>query len=117
MDIREFAQLHKLRWRLDECGDEIVPGKLGHFYQHNDGRIGLCVLDTPQVTRSVRFMKSRLRSLEALGLKAKQRGETEGTFLLPDGLASEVAPIARICQLAKIHKIGKPRGRAFPKAS
>ncbi|MGI9069857.1 MAG: hypothetical protein ACR2JB_00655 [Bryobacteraceae bacterium] len=32
MNIERFAEQHRLRIRLDECGDRIIPGKRGQLY-------------------------------------------------------------------------------------
>jgi hypothetical protein len=41
-DIGQFARLHRLNWRLDDCGDPIISGKHGEVGEHGDGRLDAC---------------------------------------------------------------------------
>jgi hypothetical protein len=46
MTIEKFADLFRLRIKLDECRDKIIPGKRGHLY-FADGELYLMVIDGP----------------------------------------------------------------------
>lgn len=41
-DIRHFARLHRLKLRLDECGDPIIPGRHGAIGEYSAGRFCAC---------------------------------------------------------------------------
>jgi len=40
-DIRQFARASRLKWRLDECDDPIIPGKHGEIGEHCDDRLNV----------------------------------------------------------------------------
>jgi hypothetical protein len=42
--LQSFAHEHRLKIRLDECGDPIIPGKRGHLYFADSD--GLCLMAT-----------------------------------------------------------------------
>jgi len=44
MNIKSFAARHRLKVRLDECGDQVIPGKRGHMY-FDDNQLCLMVTD------------------------------------------------------------------------
>jgi|SRR5215472_8221062 len=44
MTVESFARSWRLKTRLDECGDKIIPGKRGHLYFDRDA-LCLMVLD------------------------------------------------------------------------
>jgi hypothetical protein len=44
MTIQSFAAGHRLKVRLDECGDQVIPGKRGHLY-FDDNQLCLMVTD------------------------------------------------------------------------
>jgi len=56
MNLRAFAEMFRLRIRLDECGDPIIPGRRGqsqlYFDGDEDGELCLMVLDGPLAQRS-----------------------------------------------------------------
>jgi hypothetical protein len=59
--IDKFAEQHRLRVRLDECGDKIIPGKRGHLYIAG-GELCLMVTDGT-VAKSSRWKDLAARSL------------------------------------------------------
>jgi len=38
MTIQEFCKLYRLKLTKDKCGEEIIPGKLGHLFDHGHGQ-------------------------------------------------------------------------------
>jgi len=56
MTLRAFAEMFRLRVRLDECGDPIIPGRRGqsqlYFDRDEDGELCLMVLDGRLAKRS-----------------------------------------------------------------
>jgi hypothetical protein len=51
MDIKAFAKKHRRKLSHDECGDEIIQGRLGHLY--SDGQeLCLMVINGVPVNRS-----------------------------------------------------------------
>lgn len=111
MELQEFADRNRLRTKLDPCGDKIIPGKLGHLYEH-DGALGVCLIAYKAKNMpSVALMRSRQRKIEALKPKIKQRADGEGISTFELETASQTALIARLVKLCGIRRIGKPRGR------
>jgi len=124
--IKAFARKHRLRVRLDTCGEVVIPGKprkepraedRNHIYEHGQGMFGIYLQF--QTRRKWNFTKKRLL---AKGFTLKQDGDTEGTLLFnPETLAKAAirevgARIRRPLspeQLARLHKIGIP-GRKKP---
>lgn len=113
--IREFAEQHKLRIRLDGCRDPIISGRFGHFYEHSSSQMGLCIENPAIKPFGIRKMRSKMRQIEALGLQKRQEGDSEGTFLLKSGLEAEKPLVARLCKITGIRKIRKATGRPFEK--
>jgi hypothetical protein len=89
VDIKEFAEKHRVRTRRDSCGEEIVTGSRKpkdmpprvayhcHVYDHGDGtRFGLLLLlNTKQQWTHAK------KQLVAAGFTIKQNADTEGTAL------------------------------------
>jgi len=51
MTVESFARSWRLKTRLDECGDKIIPGKRGHLY-FDDGALCLMVTDGQPANKS-----------------------------------------------------------------
>ena len=51
MTVESFAQSWRLRTRMDDCGDRIIPGKRGHLY-FDDGVLCLMVTDGAPAIKS-----------------------------------------------------------------
>ena len=46
--IENAAEAHRLRTRLDpDDGTKIIPGRLGHIYEHDEGVLGVMVMPNP----------------------------------------------------------------------
>ncbi len=51
MSIKRLEEQYRLRTKLDECGDKIIPGRRGHLYL-DDGKLCLMAVDTRVRVRS-----------------------------------------------------------------
>ena len=106
--IEQFAEMHRLKTRKDECGDYIVSGRVGsrnldsHIYENGDGKLGVCLMfDSPR-----KWTNAKAKLLAA-GFIIRQDGDSEGTALFnPSG--SHQAKVA--IRLAR----GKPRRELTP---
>ncbi len=80
--IEHFANRHRLRIKRDEVRTLIIPGRLGHLYEHDGGVLGLMLVsptgDDPKLDNTLR---SRMRKALREGLELHQRGDYESSFL------------------------------------
>jgi hypothetical protein len=95
-EVKQFADTYRVRARRDECGELILPGRIGHVYEHGAGKFGLYLsCATP------RSWSSAKRTLIAGGFTIRQNGDMEGTALFdPDNeqqarLALEIARVRK----------------------
>lgn len=109
MNVRQYAELTKTRWRLDACGDPCVFGKFGHVFEYSDELLGAFLEHPVNSKLGVRAMRSKMRKLDGLGLASKQRASSEGSWLIHP----EFTNFAAINKVLGIRKIGKPRGKPF----
>ncbi len=95
-EVRQFADTYRVRARRDECGELILPGRIGHVYEHGPGRFGVYLS-----CASARAWSAAKRTLTAGGFTIRQNGDMEGTALFdPDNahqarLALEIARIRK----------------------
>jgi hypothetical protein len=75
-EVKHFADTYRVRARRDECGELILPGRIGHVYEHGAGRFGV-YLSYP----TKRAWSSAKRTLTATGFTIRQNGDMEGTVL------------------------------------
>ena len=89
MDIKQFAETHRLKGRRDSCDEPIIPGKPRqlkraedrlHIYDNGDGRFGLCYVQVGSKA-SVGKYHNVQKKLLAAGFIQGQKGDAEGTFL------------------------------------
>lgn len=71
--LQAFAERHRLRLRVDECGEPIIEGLNGEIFEFDDGCLGL--IFTPG--RPYRWPYVR-RKLIRRGFKIRQNGDQEG---------------------------------------
>ncbi len=80
--IQHFANRHRLRAKRDEVRALIIPGRLGHLYEHDCGAFGLILMspngDDPRLDSTLR---SRMRRALREGLELRQQGDFESSFL------------------------------------
>lgn len=75
-EVKQFAETYRVRARRDECGELIIPGRIGHVYEHGTGRFGVYL-----ECATKRAWKSAKRTLTAAGFTIRQNGDLEGTAL------------------------------------
>jgi hypothetical protein len=95
-EVKQFADTYRVRARRDECGELILPGRIGHVYEHSAGRFGVYLSCATK-----RAWSSAKRTLTAAGFTIRQNGDMEGTALFdPENeqqarLALEIARIRK----------------------
>ena len=45
--IEKFADLNRLKTRVDEDGTTIIPGKIGHIYEYDGETLGVMIMPNP----------------------------------------------------------------------
>ncbi len=89
--IHDLALKFGLRVKRDPCGERIIPGRLGHLYEHGDGRLGIMLLlDTRKK------WNTRRRWLEQAGFTIWQNGDTEGSALFDPSSGSQARLAIRL---------------------
>ena len=75
MDIPTFTEKYRCAARRQD-GEQVIPGKLGHIYRHDESTLGLMFLpDRPRLWPNAR------RKLDAAGFVIWQDGDEEGSAL------------------------------------
>jgi hypothetical protein len=77
LNIKTFAQQHRLKTLVDTDGTTIIPGKHGQIYEISDTRLGTMFM--PKIYRPRKFAAFK-RPAELAGLVARQVGNSEGCF-------------------------------------
>lgn len=104
MTLDHFAANYRLHTRLDECGDKIILGRVGHIYSHGGGRYGVMFLNLTVMkwgyTREV---------MRRSGFKIRMDADFEGVGLFsPDNkgharLAIKLARVKRKRNVSEEH--------------
>ena len=76
--LKSFAHRERLNTRIDRDGTLIVPGRLGHLYQHDEQSLGVLIM--PPHVRARCWTLTR-RRLASLGFRVTQDGDAEGAAL------------------------------------
>jgi hypothetical protein len=100
MTIQEFCKLYRLKLTKDECGEEMISGKLGQLFDHGDGQFGMVLEDAPSGDSRGRVLLSRKRAALQGGFSLKQQGECESVLLF-DARNPEQAELAAKLVMAK----------------
>lgn len=79
MNIKTFAEQHRLKVTRDECGDPTIRGKLGQIYEYGSGRLAVVVM-----ANTARYWNAARHRLMTAGCKIIQDGDSEGGALLPN---------------------------------
>ena len=95
-EVKQFADTYRVRARRDECGELILPGRIGHVYEHGAGRFGVYLSCATK-----RAWSSAKRMLVAAGFTVRQVGEMQGTALF-DPANEQQARLA--VEIARIRK-------------
>ena len=81
-NLAQFAERKRLRIKRNEVGDLMIPGRIGHLYEHDCGVFGLMLMspngDDPKLDNTLR---SKMRKALREGLELHQRGDYESSFL------------------------------------
>jgi hypothetical protein len=68
---------HRVGSKRDDCGETIIPGTVGHLYEHSDGtHFGVLLMFATKHQWS-----SAKKTLMGAGFTIRQDGDTEGTAL------------------------------------
>jgi len=81
MTIQEFCKLYRLKLTKDKCGEEIIPGKLGHLFDHGHGQFGMVLEDSSSGPSRARLLLSRKKAALKAGFLPKQQGECESVLV------------------------------------
>lgn len=114
MTLKEFAQSHRLRIRIDGCGDAVIPGRIedrSHVYDFGGGRFGLCLMFA-----TARKFGFSARFLDRAGIAAKQIGDTEGVFLFDPSNKAHVSIALKACGIKRRREASPAQLAALQKA-
>lgn len=84
MTLPQFAGHYRLKLSHDECGDPIIPGRLGkdsNISDFSDTELAMCWLaDGKKTARPGMWNRTKARCLAA-GMTLHQDGDAEGIFV------------------------------------
>ncbi len=100
MTIQEFSGRYRLRSKKDGCGEGIIPGKLGHLFDHGHGQFGMVLEDSSSGPSRARLLLSRKKAALKAGFLPKQNGECESVLLF-DPQNQQQAKLAAKLVMAK----------------
>jgi hypothetical protein len=103
-----FTERHSLRVKRDECHDAIVPGKLGHLYQHDASRFGIVLEASADRTRLNNTLRSRKRRAIAAGFLLHQEGDFESILLFDPADVKHARLAIRLIQAKRIRQAALP---------
>ena len=95
-EVKQFADTYRVRARRDECGELILPGRIGHIYEHGAGRFGVYL-----ECATKRAWKSAKRTLTAAGFTIRQNGDMEGTALFDPENEQQARAALEIARIRK----------------
>lgn len=93
MEARLFAEKYGLKAKRDECGELIIPGRVGQIYEYGSGRFG--ALFMPPGDPRPRAWGNFRRKLLAAGFHLLQNGDAEGCLLFHATDAAQARPAIR----------------------
>ena len=101
--IENAAEAHRLRTRLDpDDGTKIIPGRLGHIYEHDEGVLGVMVMPNPP--RRQYWGCTRVALLRA-GFSIVQDGDGEGAATFDPDNPDQVRAAIRAAGIKRRRKI------------
>jgi hypothetical protein len=116
--IQQFAEHYRLRTRRDECGVEIITGKLklprtsapdrieyaSHVYDgFDDGSLGVCLFYP-----TARRWNAARRTLVAAGLTVKQDGDIEGCLTFDPASRQQVRAAMKAARIRPRREAKEP---------
>ncbi len=104
--LKQFAELHRLKLRRDECGDYFVGGKLGQVYEYNPERLAILFMG-----ESKRQWNVAKKKLAAAGFELMQDCAEEGTSSFDPADAEQCRVAIQVIR-AKPRRVLTPAQRA-----
>ena len=108
IDIQQFADNHRFKTRVDDCGEKIIPGKVGHIYEYEDEMFGVIVMPNPPRKQYWGFTK---RTLLEGGFQIVQDGDGEGCAIF-NALDEKQVKLAKRAAGIKSRKVLSPEDSA-----
>jgi hypothetical protein len=96
MNIEQFATTMRVKVRRHEDGELIIPGKLGHVYQHDEATFGLVLEAPPHDTRLDNTLRARRRTALREGFEIHQEGDIEAILLFDSNNAKQARLAVRL---------------------
>lgn len=94
MNIQEFAVEHRLKARVDSCGEKIIEGRQGQIYEYDNDMLGVMFAPPSKTDPFGRWYPkvwNRLRNLgKSLGMDCRQDGNSEGCLLFDGNNRAQV---------------------------
>jgi hypothetical protein len=106
--VNAFGEQYRVRVKRDGCGEPIVPGKLGHLYQHDAVRFGIALEAPPDDARSDKTLRARRRRAIAAGFVVHQEGEFEALLLFDPGDGKQARLAVLLIQAKKSRQVAAP---------
>ncbi len=111
MDIQIFARKSRLRLKRYEDGENIIPGKLGHIYEHDDATLGLMFMsDRPRLWANAK------RKLKNAGFTIWQDGDDEGSALFDPANRTQVRLALKVVRARARRRLSPAQVAALEKA-
>lgn len=95
MTIEDIAKKYKLRTKKDDCGDVVIPGRLGHLYMYDDDVVGAMFI--PE--KLLKGWNARRDDLVYAGAKVVQNGDFEGAVAFPAQSADVIKLAVKLLRL------------------
>jgi hypothetical protein len=106
--LKGFAEHYRIRIKRDDCGDQIIRGKLGHVYQHDANQFGIVLEASANIAVLENTFRSRKRRAIAAGFSMNQEGDFESILLFDPGDAEQARLAIRLMQAKKIKQAPRP---------
>ena len=108
-NLAQFAERKRLRIKRDEVGELMIPGRIGHLYEHDGGVLALMLAspngDDPSLDNTLR---ARMQKALREGLELKQRGDYESTFVFDPENKQHARLVIQLVGARKKRAIGRP---------
>lgn len=105
MDIKEFAEQHRLRVHRDDCGDLVISGKNGNIFDGYGEQLGLYLAFS-----SVRQWKSAKKQLEKVDCVCRQNGDIEGILTFNPAHKTQVQLAIKLARI-RVKRVLTPEKR------
>jgi hypothetical protein len=106
--LAEFSEQYRVRVRRDDCGDPMIPGKLGHLYEHGAVRFGIVLQAPTNSTALDATLRSRKRRAIAAGFILRQEGDSEAILLFDPADTKQARLSIRLIHAKKIKSAPRP---------